>query len=96
MPSTRKLADELNASGHPASAAKVADLLGGRGSVCRPTPKTTESRQHADRDAQFSCLHSQAADHHNSGDPVIGVDTKRKELLGDSRTAAANGDRSLA
>jgi Rhodopirellula transposase DDE domain len=44
--------------------------------------KTIEGNQHADRDAQFGYLNDQAQDHLNAGDPVISVDTKKKELVG--------------
>jgi DDE family transposase len=53
-----------------------------RASVCRPTPRTVEGRQHPDRDAQFRYIDGQVTDHQGTADPVISVDTKKKELVG--------------
>jgi hypothetical protein len=53
--------------------------------------KTAEGGQHVDRDAQFGYLNEQAVAHMATGDAVISVDSKKKELVGNSRTAAGNG-----
>ena len=45
--------------------------------------KVLEGNQHADRDAQFRYLHGQVTEHAAAGQPVISVDTKKKELVGD-------------
>ena len=53
-----------------------------RASACRPTRRPLEGGQHPDRDAQFAYLNDQASAHLAAGDPVISVDTKKKELVG--------------
>ena len=57
-------------------------LLKERGYSLQANAKTIEGNQHADRDAQFAYLNDQAKDHLGTGDPVISVDTKKKELVG--------------
>jgi hypothetical protein len=80
--STRKLAAELSAAGHQVGADTVARLLREQGFGLQGNAKTLEGAQHPDRDAQFSYLNDQAGDHLGAGDPVISVDTKKKELVG--------------
>ncbi len=80
--STRKLAAELTAAGHRVGADTVARLLGEQGFSLQGNAKTIEGGQHPDRDAQFSYLNDQAGQHLDAGDPVISVDTKKKELVG--------------
>jgi Rhodopirellula transposase DDE domain len=80
--STRKLAAELTAAGHPVSSVRVGTLLREEGFSLQANAKTMEGGQHADRDEQFSYLNDQAAEHVAAGDPVISVDTKKKELVG--------------
>ncbi len=81
--STRKLAEELSASGHPVSAWTVANLLRAHGFSLQGNSKQIEGRQHADRDAQFVYLNEQAAEHIGADEPVISVDSKKKELVGE-------------
>ena len=81
--STRVLADELTAQGHKVSADTVADLLREEGFSLQGNAKTTEGAQHPDRDAQFRYISEQARACQVAGDPVISVDTKKKELVGD-------------
>jgi len=81
--STRKLADELTAAGHEVGPDTVARLLREQGFSLQANSKTLEGADHPDRDAQFSYLNDQATDHLNTGDPVISVDTKKKELVGE-------------
>ena len=81
--STRKLAAELTAQGHKVSADTVADLLRAEGFSLQGNAKTIEGAQHPDRDAQFRYIGEQARAHQEAGDPVISVDTKKKELVGD-------------
>lgn len=45
--------------------------------------KTLEGRQHEDRDAQFHYINAQVKEHLSAGDPVISIDTKKKEMVGD-------------
>jgi hypothetical protein len=77
--STRRLAAELSSAGHRVGADTVARLLREQGFSLQANPKTIEGGQHPDRDAQFSYLNDQAQAHLTSGDPVISVDTKKKE-----------------
>jgi transposase len=85
--STRKLAAELTRQGHRVSADTVAGLLREEGFSLQGNAKTIEGAQHPDRDAQFRYLNEQARDHRDAGDPVISVDTKKKELIGDYKNA---------
>jgi hypothetical protein len=85
--STRKLAAELTAQGHKVSADTVADLLRAEGFSLPGNAKTIEGRRHPDRDAQFRYISEQAGAHQRSGDPVISVDTKKKELVGEFSNA---------
>jgi Rhodopirellula transposase DDE domain len=80
--STRKLADELGAQGHRVSARTVAELLVGMDYSLQATSKQVEGAQHPDRDGQFRYLNEQAKDHLAAGQPVISVDTKKKEVVG--------------
>jgi DDE family transposase len=81
--STRKLAAELTRGGHPVSADTVGDLLRRKGFSLQANAKTLKGRQHPDRDAQFRYINAQAETHMTAGDPVISVDAKKKELVGD-------------
>ncbi|AZQ75817.1 ISAzo13 family transposase [Streptomyces luteoverticillatus] len=85
--STRTLAAELTRQGHRASADTVGDLLREEGFSLQANAKTIEGTQHPDRDAQFRYLNEQARDHRDTGDPVISVDTKKKELVGQYKNA---------
>jgi hypothetical protein len=73
--STRTLAAELTRHGHRVSADTVGDLLRGQGFSLQANTKTVEGKQHPDRDAQFRYLNEQVKNHHDTGDPVISVDT---------------------
>src|SRR5437660_3098116 len=85
--STRNLADELTAQGHRISADTVADLLRAEGFSLQGNAKTVEGKQNPDRDAQFRYLNDQVKDHLAAGQPVISVDTKKKELVGEFKNA---------
>jgi hypothetical protein len=80
--STRTLAAELRAAGHPVSADTVDKLLRAQGFSLQGNAKTIEGKQHPDRDAQFRYISGQAAAHQDAADPVISVDTKKKEQVG--------------
>ncbi len=80
--STRHLANELTAMGHRVSHSVVAKILASIGFSLQATRKTLEGAQHPDRDAQFRYITSLATQFLASGDPVISVDTKKKELVG--------------
>lgn len=83
--STRTLAAELTRQGHMVSADTVGDLLREEGFGLQVNAKTIEGNHHPDRDVQFRYLNQQATDHIEAGDPVISVDAKKKELVGDYR-----------
>jgi transposase len=83
--SLRVLAAELTRQGHRVSADTVADLLHEEGFSLQGNAKTLEGRQHPDRDAQFRYINDQVKAHQGSGDPVVSVDTKKKELVGEFR-----------
>jgi transposase len=80
--SLRHLAEELTRQGHPASAPTVGRLLQREGFSLQANVKTLEGTQHPDRDAQFRYLNQQVKDHQADGEPVISVDTKKREQLG--------------
>lgn len=80
--SLRALASTLTSLGHSVSAATVGRLLHGLGYSLQGTVKTTEGVGHPDRDAQFAHLNTTAAAFLDDGQPVISVDTKAKEWLG--------------
>jgi hypothetical protein len=81
--STTQLAAELTAQGHPVSPRTVAALLLQQGYSLQGLRKTREGKAHPDRDAQFQHLNAQVAAFQERGQPVISVDTKKKELVGD-------------
>ena len=80
--STGNLADALVTAGHQVSPDTVGRLLRAMGYSLQATAKQLEGSQHPDRDAQFVYLTEQVADHLRGGDPVISVDTKKKEVVG--------------
>jgi hypothetical protein len=80
--STRSLAAELTAENHPVSHEKVAQLLRGLNYSLQGNRKTEEGQDHPDRDAQFQYINEQVRRALASGRPVISVDTKKKELVG--------------
>jgi hypothetical protein len=80
--STRNLADALTELGHRVSDRTVARMLADLGFSLQGNTKVLEGSQHADRDAQFRYLHEQVTEHAAAGQPVISVDTKKKELVG--------------
>src|SRR5438067_5730711 len=85
--STRKLADELTRQGHRVGADTVGDLLRAEGFSLQGNAKTIEGKQHPDRDAQFRYINEQVKAHQGTADPVISVDTKKKELVGEFKNA---------
>src|SRR6476646_1781948 len=85
--STTKLAGELVATGHSVSPTTVGKLLKAYCYSLQANTKTIEGRQHVDRDAQFGYLNDRATAFGVTGDPVISVDTKKKELIGNFRAS---------
>ncbi len=80
--STGHLAEALGRLGHPVSPDTVGRLLRAMDYSLQATSKQVEGTQHPDRDAQFVYLSEQVGQHLRAGDPVISVDTKKKELVG--------------
>jgi len=81
--SVRKLAAELNDKGHSVSHSTVATLLREMNYRLQANQKTTEGKQHPDRNAQFEYINKHVRSQQRSGQPVISVDTKKKEKVGD-------------
>jgi len=81
--STRNLAKELNKQGHSVSHTKVAQLLQSLGYSLQGTRKTLEGASHPDRNAQFEYIYEKVKIFQKGGHPVISVDAKKKELIGD-------------
>jgi Rhodopirellula transposase DDE domain len=80
--STRTVAEELRRQHHPVSHVKVAQLLHQEDYSLQSNRKTEEGKDHPDRDAQFWHINSRVKQALRAGKPVISVDTKKKELLG--------------
>ena len=85
--SVRHLADALQAMGHAVSHQLVAQLLRTAGYSLQANRKTREGPQHPDRDPQFRYLNAQVRRFQRQRQPVISVDTKKKELVGDFKNA---------
>jgi len=81
--STTKLAAELNEGKHRVSQRTVCDLLASLNYSLQSVRKTREGGQHPDRDAQFNWINRQVTQFQAAGEPVISVDTKKKEIIGD-------------
>jgi hypothetical protein len=86
---TRTIAEELTRSGHPVSSVTVIRCLEEMGYTLQANVKSREGPQPVNRDAQFRYLNRQVKAFRRVGDPVISVDTKKKELVG----AFKNGGR---
>lgn len=80
--STTNLADELGRLGHSISPWTVGDLLKKAGYSLKSNRKTKEGGSHPDRNAQFEFIDRQVQQFQHLGQPVISVDTKKKELIG--------------
>jgi Rhodopirellula transposase DDE domain len=80
--STRVLSDQLTRRHHPISYVKVGQLLHDQGYSLQSNRKTEENDDHPDRDAQFRHINSEVKRAMAAGTPVISVDTKKKELIG--------------
>ena len=85
--STRKLAKELTDQGHPVSRTQVANLLRQQGYSLQANRKTVEGASHPDRNAQFEYINSSVKKQLVAKQPVISVDTKKKELVGNFRNS---------
>src|SRR5262245_44412312 len=85
--SVRKLAEELRQLGHATSHRMVAELLHDLGYSLQANRKTLEGTSHPDRDAQFAYINAKVQAALQAGEPVISVDAKKKELVGDFKHA---------
>lgn len=99
--SVRQLATELQRQGHRVSHQLVSELLQELGYSLQANRKTIEGASHPDRNAQFEYINRQVRACVRSGDPVISIDTKKKELVGNfknggrERRPAGDPDRVL-
>jgi len=84
LKSTRKLADALVEMGHQVSHMTVYALLGQMGYSLQATAKTVEGAQHPDRNLQFEHINASAKKFLAAHQPVISVDCKKKELVGEN------------
>jgi hypothetical protein len=80
--STRRLSRELTKLGYSARSRLVAALLHGMGYSLQGNRKTVEGKQHPDRHAQFEHINARVRAEMRAAQPVISVDTKKKELVG--------------
>ena len=85
--SLRKLSQELANRGHKVSHTVVGELLQQVGYSLQANRKTREGNQHIDRDAQFQYINKRASSFLKDGQPVVSVDTKKKELVGNFKNA---------
>lgn len=85
--STARLADELTRQRHPVSDRTVAALLKQSGYSLQANRKSREGSSHPDRNAQFEFINSQVKSFQRRRQPVISVDTKKKELVGDFKNS---------
>lgn len=81
--STRKLAKELQDLGYEVSYRTVARMLRDCGFSLQANRKTREGKQHPDRDAQFQYINKKVRSFQRRGQPVVSVDAKKRELVGD-------------
>ncbi len=80
--STRNLAKELIKMGHKISHTRVAELLHQMDYSLQANKKTLEGNQHKDRNAQFKNIYKKCKEFMNNNQPIISVDTKKKENVG--------------
>ena len=85
--STRRLAEALQCQGFQVSDRKVAALLKKNGYSLQSNRKTREGKSHPDRNAQFEYINEQALRFQRRRQPVVSVDAKKKELVGDFKNA---------
>jgi transposase len=85
--SVRTLAGELTRQGHAVSHQTVSEMLQALGYSLQANRKTREGAEHPDRNAQFEHIGRRAKEFQQRGQPVISVDTKKKELVGDFKNA---------
>ena len=89
--STQAMAEELTRQGHPVSDKTVARCLRKMGYSMQLNQKAREGAQHRNRDQQFRYINRPVASFRKSGDPVLSVDAKKKELVDPLKTGAGRG-----
>ncbi len=94
--SLRQLADGLDKAGHRVGVSAIRKLLKLLGYTYQAPAKTKEGKQHPDRNGQFEHINATAKVRIDAGEPVVSVDAKKKELIGDyknkGRTLRPKGD----
>ena len=83
----RDIREQLKAQGHRVSKPVISRLLRAQGYSLRATVKQAAGTQHPERDQQFAQIQAQRAAHQAAGQPVISVDTKKKEVVGNFKNA---------
>jgi Rhodopirellula transposase DDE domain len=91
--STTHLAKELTRQKHRVSASTVGRLLKASGYSLQSNRKTREGASHPDRNEQFEYINQTTKDFQQRGQPVVSVDTKKKELVGEFRNAGREWQR---
>jgi transposase len=91
--STTRLAEELARQGHQVSQRTVCDLLARLNYSLQSVRKTREGTGHPDRDAQFHHIAQMVKTYQRERQPVISVDTKKKELIGDFKNGGREWQR---
>jgi len=86
------LAQALKDHGYPVSHKVVAETLHDMGFSLQSSVKTREGSDHPDRDKQFKYINKQAAAHQKAGQPIISVDCKKKELVGNFKNGGRSGN----
>jgi hypothetical protein len=81
--SVKNLSGELTAQGHRCSPQTAWRMLHGQGFSTQSNARVTQGKGHPDRDAQFRHIAAQAGEHLAAGQPVISVDAKKKEQVGE-------------
>ena len=93
LKSTSQLAKELVRRKHPVSVRTVAALLKASDYSLQGNRKTREGSKHEDRDAQFRHINTQVSAMQSRGQPVVSVDAKKKELVGDFKNGGTEWQR---
>ena len=85
--SLRNISNVLKAKGYPISHTKIGKLLRNAGFSLQATRKRNEGKSHADRDEQFKYINHKTIEFQNENQPVVSVDAKKKELVGNFSNA---------
>ena len=91
--SLRNISEELRKRGYNISRNRVAELLKKNGFSLQANRKTDEGKSHPDRNAQFQYIHDKTIEFQSATQPVISVDTKKKELVGNFKNQGREWNR---